>query len=153
MFYFCGILFFLHLFSTVPWHTFGDETAPVFWEVKITSWLTLKPQTFPLNHSFPLPWIIPIHPVSLLFSPALFTIQETSVSSDLSLQSHLGVKELAVALALGGQSAPHLLKLILQPSNHLGKVLQLAGVQLLGVLKGVLKAFLLKKARWKERLR
>ena len=89
----------------------------------------------------------PFHHASFLFSPALFIIQETSVCSDLSLQPHLGVKELAVALALGGQSAPHLLELILQPSNHLGKVLQLTGVQLLGVLKGVLKAFLLKSKR------
>lgn len=50
-------------------------------------------------------------------------------------------------LALCRQPAPHLLQLALQPADHLGKVLQLAGVQLLGVLQGALQAFLLKISR------
>ena len=76
-------------------------------------------------------------------SPAFLALQKPSVSGNLSLQPHLGVEQLAVALALGGQPAPHLLQLALQPSDHLGKVMQLAGVHLLGVLKGAFKAFLL----------
>lgn len=57
-----------------------------------------------------------------------------------------------MALPLGGQSAPHLLQLTLQSSDHLGEVLQLAGVQLLGALQGVLKAFLLSTAGGKRML-
>lgn len=52
-----------------------------------------------------------------------------------------------MALALGGQPAPHLLQLGLQPGDHLGEVVQLAGVQLLGVLQGALQAFLLQSKR------
>lgn len=48
-----------------------------------------------------------------------------------------------MALTLGGQPAPHLLELALQPSDHLGKILQLAGVEPLGVLEGRFQAFLL----------
>lgn len=76
-------------------------------------------------------------------SPALFTLQQTPISGDLSLQFHLGIQELAVALTLGGQSHPHLLQLGLQAADHLGEVLQSAGVQLLCVLQGGLQAFLL----------
>lgn len=74
-------------------------------------------------------------------------LQQTSVSGDLLLQPHLGVEELAVAVALGGQPTPHLLQLTFQPDNHLGKVLQLAGVHPLGVLQGALQAFLLDSKR------
>lgn len=84
---------------------------------------------------------------SIPASPALFALQETSVSSDLPLQPHLGVEELAVALSLGGQPTPHLLQLALQPGDDLGKVLQLVGVQLLGALQGALQAFLLQSKR------
>lgn len=59
-------------------------------------------------------------------SPALFSLQQTPVSGDLPLQFHLGIQELVVALALGGQSHPHLLQLCLQPSDHLREVLQSA---------------------------
>lgn len=76
-------------------------------------------------------------------SPALFSLQQPSVRPDLSLQPHLGVEQLAVALALRLQAAPHLLQLALQPGNHLGKVMELAGVHLLGVLQGRLQAFFL----------
>lgn len=76
-------------------------------------------------------------------SPALLTLQQTPVSGDLSLQFHLGVEELAVTLTLGDQSHPHLLQLSLQAADHLGEVLQSAGVQLLCVLQGGLQAFLL----------
>lgn len=76
-------------------------------------------------------------------SPALFTLQQTPVGGDLSLQFHLGVQKLAVALTLSGQSRPHLLQLSLQAADHLGEVLQAAGVQLLRVLQGGLQAFLL----------
>lgn len=52
-----------------------------------------------------------------------------------------------MALALGDQPAPHLLQLALQPSDHLRKVEQLAGVQPLGVLQGALQAFLLNTSK------
>lgn len=76
-------------------------------------------------------------------SPALFALQQTPVIGDLSLQFHLGIQELVVALTLGGQAHPHLLQLSLQAADHLGEVLQSAGVQLLCVLQGGLQAFLL----------
>lgn len=86
-----------------------------------------------------------ITPISIfrLASPALFSLQQTPVGGDLSLQFHLGIQQLVVALALGGQSHPHLLQLSLQAADHLGEVLQTAGVQLLRVLQGGLQAFLL----------
>lgn len=52
-----------------------------------------------------------------------------------------------MALPLGGQSAPHLLQLALQPADHLGEVLQLAGVELLRALQRILQAFLLRSRR------
>lgn len=76
-------------------------------------------------------------------SPALFTFQQAPVSGDLSLQLHLRIQQLSVALALAGQSHPHLLQLGLQPGDHLGEVLQAAGVQLLRVLQRGLQALLL----------
>lgn len=77
-------------------------------------------------------------------SPAFLAVQQAAVGADLSLQLHLGVEQLAVALPLGGQSTPHLLQLALQPADHLGQVVQLAGVELLRALQGVLQAFLLR---------
>lgn len=83
-------------------------------------------------------------PVRLFVSsPALFPLQQSSVGGDLSLQSHLGVEQLTVALALRGQSTPHLLQLALQTLDHLGEVLQLVGVHPLGLLKGALQALFL----------
>lgn len=70
-------------------------------------------------------------------------LQQTSVSGDLPLQPHLVVEQLAVTLALCSQTTPDLLQLILQSSDHMGEVLQLAGVQLLSVLQRVLQTFLL----------
>lgn len=123
-----------------------SEKEPFQRKSKMTSWLTMKPQ-----NSY---WITPSLFIKfflsfslILSSPALFALQQPSVSGDLSLQPHLGVEELAVALALGGQPTPHLLQLALQPSDHLGKILQLAGVKPLGVLQGALQAFLLKSKR------
>lgn len=78
-------------------------------------------------------------------SPALLPLQQPAVRGDLSLQPHLGVEQLAVALALLAQAAPHLLQLPLQAGDHLGEVVELGGVQLLGVLQGGLQAFLLEK--------
>lgn len=80
-------------------------------------------------------------------SPAFLSVQQTAVGADLSLQLHLGVEQLAVTLPLGGQTTPHLLQLTLQAANHLGKVLQLAGVELLRALQRVLQAFLLRGRR------
>lgn len=77
-------------------------------------------------------------------SPALLSLQQPPVRGDLSLQPHLGVEQLAVALALVSQAAPHLLQLPLQAGDHLREVVELGGVQLLGVLQGGLQAFLLK---------
>lgn len=78
-------------------------------------------------------------------SPALLTLQQTPVSGDLSLQFHLGIQELVVALTLSGQAHPHLIQLSLQAADHLGEVLQSAGVQLLSVPQGGLQAFLLNR--------
>lgn len=96
------------------------------------------------NHNIPaqLSFLLPLK-IPLPLSPALLALQHAAVRGDLPLQPHLGVEKLAVALALGGQAAPHLLQLALQPRDHLGEVLQLAGVEPLGVLQGRLQAFLL----------
>lgn len=48
-----------------------------------------------------------------------------------------------MALALGGQAFPHLLQFTFQPKNHLREVLQLACVEVLGVLQSAFQAFLL----------